>query len=160
MAKVIINKLLPWEDRWNEPTLDELWAPNKEHHQRLLQGIYEGVTQFEGMERTLAWHGEGWKWTIEFNMPELGLGGKANGEDALAYIVPRPETPIVCVPLTDEQVETFPMRRLNRVVREGIKGAKQSVDIRWCKYTPSQPGEVDHLLDLIKRKIKAIKAAE
>lgn len=159
MPKVVIRKMLPWEDRWQEPTLASLWEPNKEHHQRLLQGFYEGVTLFEGLDRKLAWHGEGWKWTMEITWADMGLGGKAAGQDALAYIVPQPETPSVCIPLTDAQVETMPLRRLNRVIREGIKGAKQSVDVRWCKWTPSQPGEVDHLLDLLKRKIKAIKAA-
>ena len=159
MVKVIIRDRLPWEDRWSQPTYDELWEPQKEHHKRLLPAFLEGLQKFEDLEHTLAWHGTAWCWTIEVNMPSADLGGKAADQESFAYIVPRPETPLICIPLTDETIESMPMRRLNRFVRDGIKGAKQSVEQHWGKWTPTAQAEVDHLLDLVKRKIKHIKAS-
>lgn len=158
MPKIIIRERLPWEERWTTPTLDQLWEPNKEHHRRLLPTFMDGALQFDGMTQALQWHGEAWMWSIEINLPGLGLGGKAAAQNAFAYIVPRPETPLVCIPLAEDFIQALPMRRLNRFVRDGIKGAKQSVDLHWAKWTPSAQSEVDHLLDLVKRKHKFLAA--
>ncbi|MEM6552787.1 MAG: hypothetical protein AAF750_11765 [Planctomycetota bacterium] len=160
MPKIIIRSRLPWEERWTTPTLDQLWDAQKEHHKRVLPSFLEGTQAFDGLEQSLQWHGEAWMWTVEINFPEAELGGKAANQNAFAYIVPRPETPLVCIPLEEAFVEAVPMRRLNRFIRDGIKGAKQSINIHWAKWTPSAQTEVDHLLDLVKRRHKFLLAQQ
>ncbi|MEM9295115.1 MAG: hypothetical protein AAGA57_04865 [Planctomycetota bacterium] len=154
MAKPGIRTRIPWEDQWNAPTLDQLWADQKESHAKALASFTEGALKFDGVESRLAWHGEAWRWTLELNLPALDLGGKEADQMSMAYIVPRPETPEVAVPLSPAFLEAIPMRRINRFVREPIRSARQAVEMHWGLFTPSAQTEVDHLLDLFKRKHK------
>jgi hypothetical protein len=51
------------------------------------------------------------------------------------------------------------MRRLNRYIRDSIRLAKRAVDLYWATWTPTAMTEVEHLVDLVKRKRKALVAA-
>lgn len=159
MAKAKHAPLIPWANRWATPSADELWAPHKEAHQKALKSFFEGALGFDGMEQALAWHGEGWMWTFEITLAKANLGGQSAGQDAFAYIVPRPEFPEVVIPLSEAFLEIVPMRRLNRFIRDAIKSSKQSVDMHWTTWAPSAQTEVDHLLDLVKRKHKHLTVA-
>ncbi|MEM7681651.1 MAG: hypothetical protein AAF288_06830 [Planctomycetota bacterium] len=156
MAKPGITARIPWEDRWNAPTVEALLKDHKESHAKAFNSFLEGASKFEGVALSIAWHGEAWKWAIEFNLPHAGLGGKEADQMSMAYIVPRPETPEVAIPLAPSFLEVLPMRRINRFVREPIRSARQAVDVHWGLFTPSAQTEVDHLLDLFKRKHKWI----
>lgn len=141
-----------WDDRWNPPTFEQLMAPQKEQHIALLHKLLESVEAFEGVERSIIWYGSAWKWTIQYTMPS----DRADIPDPMAYFVPDPEQPIFCVPMRETMIERLPMKRLNRYIRDGIRGAKCAVEVHWAKWTPTAMTEVEHLLDLIKRKHKML----
>ena len=140
----------PWEDRWNQPTFEALMAPQKEQHQKLLHHLLESIEAYEGIERDIIYHGSSWNWTLEYTLPTA----ERELSEPMVYFVPDPESPIFCVPMREDMIAQLPMKRLNRYVRDQIRSAKCAVDIHWCKWTPTAMTEVEHLLDLFKRKYK------
>ncbi|MEM8737075.1 MAG: hypothetical protein AAGG38_01165 [Planctomycetota bacterium] len=143
-----------WEDQWNPPTVEALMAELKEQHIALLTTLLERLEAYEGVEKSLVWHGDAWKWTLEYSLQTPG--GPAR--DPMAYFVPDPESPVFCLPLREEFILQLPMKRLNRYIREGINSAKCAVEIHWARWSPSAMTEVEHLTDLIKRKHKFLTA--
>jgi hypothetical protein len=136
---------LPWEDRWTQPTLDQLLEPIEENRRKIIDALIERISEYEGVGSNIAWHGISWRWTLEL---PLTLGGQTR---PFVYIVPKPEAPIVCVPMPQSVADRLPLKRLNRFIREGIRSAKCAVDTQWAKWTPSAGTEVEHLMDLVKR---------
>lgn len=142
----------PWENRWVEPTLEQLLKPLPAQRRRLIEIIMETIDEsYEGITRDVQWYGPGWNWTVQyqFDGPTKGLES-----DILCYLVPNPETPGVCVPLSDTEIGNLPIKRLNKLIRNGINIAKSAVAIHWATWTPTNQTEVAHINDLIKRKFK------
>ena len=157
MSKTAYTTRLPWQDRWTEPTFEQLIDPikAKEAHHKALSSVMAGLEGFEGIQRRIIWAGQGWQWCIEYTLAGSHETGPDN-PDAMAYVVPDPEQPFIAIPLRDEHIEQVPLRRVNRFIRDQIRSAKCAVDIHWCKWSPSAQTEVDHLMDLIKRKWKML----
>ena len=157
MSKTAYTTRLPWQDRWNEPTLEQLLDPikEKEAHSKALNNVMAGIEAYEGIERRIVWMGQGWQWCIEYCLEGLHESGPDN-PDAMAYVIPDPEQPMLVIPLHDKQIEQIPLRRVNRFIRDQVRSAKCSVEIHWCKWSPSAQTEVDHLMDLVKRKWKLL----
>ncbi len=141
-----------WEDRWNQPTFEQLMAPQKEQHLNLLNTLLERLEAYDGVTKEIIWWGDSWKWTIQYNLqtPE------GPTTEPMAYFVPNPESPVFCLPMREELIAQLPMKRLNRYIRDGIRGAKCAVQIHWAKWSPTAMTEVEHLTDLIKRKHKIL----
>ena len=74
----------------------------------------------------------------------------------LCYIVPNIEQPLACVPLSDAVIETLPMRRLSKYIREGIRSAKHAVEISWASWSFETDSEANLISDLIRRKHRAL----
>ncbi|BAM04255.1 hypothetical protein [Phycisphaera mikurensis] len=150
-----------WTNRWAPPTDEELLSNltgNTENHVRnLIQRVEDAAP---GIQRKVIWHGMSWRWTIQFTSPSiLGYNDASDqedepGRDLLYTIVPNPLEVLVVIPLRPEHLEHLPIRRLNRYIRDGIRNAKWAVDLRWVKWIPTANTEVEHLLDLLKRKAK------
>jgi len=137
----------PWEDRWAKPELEQLLAPLDEQRRKVVDILIELIKSFDGVALSVIWHGTAWKWTLQFSLYDTD----GNLIDTLAYLVPKPEVPVLCVPLRAKTVEKLPLKRLNRYVRDSIRVSKRAVDIYWAVWTPSAVTETDHLRDLIKR---------
>lgn len=145
----------PWDDRWTQPNLEQLLSPLKTHHRRTLQYVMDGVAEFEGNNQSIIWFGHAWKWTIHYTLPgPVGRNGKPGEASSFCYLVPRIESPMVCVPLSDEVLSQIPIARLNKFVRDGIKLAKWAVAIHWATWTPATQAEALQILDLLKRRHK------
>lgn len=155
MSKSTYTTKIPWQDRWAEPTLAQLLDPVKESHRKPLDNLMAAVEAYEGVTRKIIWAGLGWQWTIEYCLEGKHESGHES-PDAFVYIVPDPEQPQFVIPLRDEDIEQVPIRRVNRFIRDQLRSAKCSVGIHWCKWSPSAQTEVEHLLDLLKRKWKIL----
>ena len=129
--------------------LDEFEA----HPQKILATLIERIEGYEGVSKQLLWHGESWKWCWQFDL-ELANGQTTN----MAYLVPNPEMPLLCITLSDALVDQLPMRRLNRYIRDGIRNAKAkcAVEVHWSTWVPTAMTEAEQLLDLVKRKYKLL----
>jgi len=139
----------PWEDRWTQPTLEQLIEPYRDNMLKVVQALLEGLAQYEDIQQDIVWHGDSWRWTLEYQLhPQDGEPG------VFCYLVPRPEGILIAIPLAEDVVNRLPIRRLNRVIRDGIRSAKRAVDITWAMWTPTAQTEVEHLMDLVKRNRK------
>ena len=148
MSKVVVSRRSTWEDRWREPTVEQLLADLKDHHRTPIEWLLEHAHNLGGVEQHLRWYGKAWKWTLELTFSD------AEGQDlgTLAYIVPSPERPLVCVSLDADTYDQLPMRRLNKYIREGLRSAKRAVTLYWASWTPTSASDAEHLFDLLKRK--------
>jgi len=154
MSSKAINKLSPWEDRWKQPESDVLLSAFEDHPRKVLQTLIDQIEAFEGIARTLVWYGDSWKWCWQFD-----LESPNNSEARIfGYLVPNPETPLLCITLDEELVAQLPMRRLHRFIREGIRQsqAKCAVKIFWATWSPTAMTETEQLMDLVKRKYKLL----
>jgi hypothetical protein len=151
LSKAPFQNQTPWENRWSAPDrnqlLDGISDPNR---RKLIAGLAEKFVGFEGVEELIIWHGTAWKWTFQYSLRN------ASGQevDVLAYIVPEPLLPVVCIPLRQTVLEKMPIKRLNRFIREGLRIAKCAVELHWAMWNPNASTECDHLIDLFKRKHK------
>ncbi len=147
MTQLVTDSRTAWSDRWRQPTMKQLIEIQKEQHQKLLTELIEKLGDFEGVDQDLIWYGTGWQWTFRYTLSDHNGGEPAN----LAFVVPRPESPMVCLPLVASVIEQLPIKRLSKFIREGIKSAKCAVKLHWAIWTPNNQSEVDDILDLIKR---------
>ena len=154
MSTPVYDVNSPWEDRWAQPELEQLLAPLDEQRRKVVDIMIEQINEFEGVDMSIIWHGTAWKWTLQFSLYDPD----GNLIDTLAYLVPKPDAPVFCVPLRTQTVEKLPLKRLNRYIRDGIRVAKRAVDIYWAVWTPSAVTETEHLRDLIKRRHKIMLA--
>jgi hypothetical protein len=146
-----------WEDRWVEPTLAQLLEPYKDPAKRkVVDTLLEKLGHFPGIEYELIWYGSAWRWTACYSL----LNGKGQRIEVMAYFVPNPAGPLLCIPMSEEVVSRLPIKRLNRIIREGIRSSKCAVSLHWAVWSPSALTEVDHLADLFKRKHKLVLASE
>jgi hypothetical protein len=167
MSRQLATNPLVWQNRWHEPTVQDLLTPLKSHHRRVFEKIQEQLSDLQPLREAIVWYGTGWNWTIEYHPQSTnGKGratrarnghgnGHANGHgQALCYLVPRIENPLVCVPLSDPAIEQLPLRRLSKLIRDGIKAAKYAVETHWATWSPNNQSEAEQLIDLIRRKHK------
>ena len=153
MAAYKLNKLGPWQDRWDCPTFKQLKDASPEHARPQLKGLIEQADGFELADWRIRWQGPSWRWTIQVLLGDK-KASKSNGDDRariLAYIVPGEEGLTICVPLKEPAIRSLPKKRLTKYIREGVRLAKVSVDIRWATWKPVTDSDVHQIMDLIKR---------
>ena len=150
----------PWENRWEQPTLEQLIAGIEDPRRETFQSVIAGLESYDFFEANITWGGDGWKWTYELSIPGVHTPGPLE-PNAFIYIVfdPReePYRPQIYLPLSDELIAKLPFKKLNRYIRDGIKGSKLANEIVWTQWSPGAQTEVEHLMDLCKRKIAHLK---
>lgn len=150
------TRQIAWEDRWIEPTVEQLLEPfNDPARRKILDTLLEKLGNFSGVESKLVWYGTAWRWTVMYSLYDEDH----NQIDVMGYFVPNPTAPIVCIPMREAVIAKLPIKRLNRYIRDGIRSAKCAVELHWAMWNPSAGTEVDHLADLFKRKHKILLAA-
>lgn len=150
MAKAATRKA--WEDRWTEPSFDDLLSHLDKDTQKRFRNIVSTLEEEERVDWEITWFGPSWKWTIHMT----ARTPRAKNGKTLVYLVPAIEAPVISVPLNDAVIEQLPKKRLSKYIRDGIRSAKCAVDIYWANYSPTSANEVDNLIDLCKRKYNII----
>jgi len=143
--EIKVRPRLTWEERWQEPAVEGLLEPLGPNHRRGMKGLIEALDTMPNVERRFSWFGPSWRWTIVW---EIGEGESAT---AICYMILDPEQPHVQIPMADAFVESLPIRQLHKYVRDNIALAKQAVSLHWGTWSPTNQGEVEHLMDLIHR---------
>jgi hypothetical protein len=174
MTHSAVQNRLAWDDRWSQPSLEQLLHPLKVQPRRLFDQIIGKVTGLSNVDRSIIWYGPSWKWTIYYTLPASALvtlpalGGSSSASataatpasspsknsepETLCYLVPNHQNPLICVPLSDAVIDRLPLKRLNRFVREAIASSKCAVSIHWAIFAPTTLAETSYLVDLIERK--------
>lgn len=136
---------LPWEDQFRVPTLDDLRGHYPKQLGNLIEVARERLLQFNGVREEVSWQGLPWRWTLVYRCPQDPVR-------AWAYLVPDPEKPKLSLPLTDEQVQALPMRRLKKFVRDGVLCARKVDSVYWATWDITNRAQLDEVLDLVRRK--------
>ncbi len=134
-----------WEDRFNRPTVERLKESLPAAATRLFDRLLRDVRALEGVTESFAWHGDCWRWTIEFHVE--------HSNEPLAVLVPAPSDLQLAVPLDREFVRSLPQRRMKRSVRDGIDLAQEPFDTRWGVWSIQSAGLVEDLVDLVELKL-------
>ncbi len=152
MPEINIKPQPAWENRWSEPQTQQLIDGLQSEHCPLIKTLVKQISGYKHVKQSLSWFGVAWKWTIQLNVHRPG--GKQL--DTLCYIVPNRVAPIVCIPLLRETIDKLPMRRLTKLIRNGIQLADRAVDIYWATWSLTNPADIPPVVDLIKRKHKIL----
>lgn len=140
---------LAWEDRFRQPTLDEL----KGHYNKQLGSLFDAararLLEFDGVEEEIIWMGLPWRWTLRYRV-------EGDPTEAWVYLVPEPLGVEVTIPVTVAMVESMPTKRLKKHVRDGITFGKRVGELVWATWQPPTKGPLDEVLDVAKRKHKYV----
>lgn len=98
------------------------------------------------VSEVVAWRGECWKWTVEFRAFPAG--------DTMAILVPAPENPQLALPLTREFLESLPLKRLKKGVREGLELASEPFDTNLAIWSLAPGSLISDLHDLLLRRVR------
>ena len=136
-----------WEDRFRQPSVDEL----KAHYNKQLGSLFEAartkLLSFDGVTEEVLWQGLPWRWCLRYHR-------EGDPTDAWTYLVPDPLGPVVAVPLTTEMIDSMPMKRLKKHVRDGVMFGKRVGQVVWASWQATNRTQMDEVLDVAKRKHK------
>lgn len=135
-----------WEDRFNRPTIERLRTCLGAAAAKLFDRVRRDLLSLEGVTEGFAWHGDCWRWTIEFRTK--------HSDEPLAVIVPSPHDLQLAVPLDPEFVGSLPQRRMKRSVRDGLGLAQEPFDTRWGVWSIQSGGLLEDLVDLVEQKLQ------
>lgn len=152
-----MTKLTPWQDRWSKPSVKQLLGSLSSQHRKAFEQVLHAVDKIDGATAEVTWYGPAWKWTIHITDTHQAADtppAQPASPDAstLCYLVPALETPMVCVPLEKGVIDSLPMARLSKFIRDGIKVAKHAVAIHWATWNAGTTTEAVQLVDLIQRR--------
>lgn len=135
-----------WENEFREPDLDTLRGMYEDAPLFLFDSLHSAALGYEGVSAELVWEGIPWRWCLRFAHPA--------DEGVFAYLVPDPEGPLLCLPLSTECVDSIPLHRLKRYARDAIVKADKVESNRWVTWKVSAKTELEELLDMFKRKVR------
>ncbi len=135
-----------WEDRFNRPDASKLRAALKAVPARLFDHLRHHMLGLDGVTEEFAWHGDCWRWTIEYRT--------RHSKQPLAVLVPSPADLQLAMPLEQEFIESLPMRRMKRALKEGVGLAQEPFDTRWAVWSVQADGMLDDLVDLLELKLR------
>ena len=146
MSKLAFKAPLPWQNRWTEPSLEQLLEPQKEQAGESLRSFIDQALEIEGAAVRIRWYGTAWKWAIVID------AGQDLGD--LAFVVPNPETPAIAVALEPGLYQGLGTKRLSKYIRDELRSAKWAYESYWTRFSPTNKSDVEALIDLIRRKHK------
>ena len=146
MATSSVYERRAWDDRFNRPTVETLKAGLHYKTARLLDLIRRHLLALDGVTEDFAWHGDCWRWTIEYRTKL--------SDDPLAVLVPSPNDLQLAVPLELEFLRSLSLRRMKRALRDGVDLAQEPFDTRWGVWSIQAGSLLDELVDLIELKLR------
>jgi hypothetical protein len=134
-----------WEDRFQTPTAEEL--AGELHRQHAPAFAHAREIAGSGGREAVTWQGV-WNWTIEF---------RHNGDagPALAYLIPDPDRPRVCVPIPEEALAALGKRRLAKHVKDSLAHAPVVQGVRWPVWEIHTKAGVEEILSLMEVRLPA-----
>lgn len=154
-----IQPKLAWANKFQRPTAAQLMAQfGTKQLGQLVEAARGELVGFGGVEEALSWQGVPWRWTFVYSMSRVA-GLSPALQHPLAYLIADPQKPQVAVPLSGSMIETIPMRRLKRFVRDGILHGRLVGEVHWPCWDFSARSQLDEILDLVTRKYKFLVAA-
>lgn len=136
-----------WSDRFQTPdplTLEEaLEAGPRE----LFTKARTRLNDFDDAACSVKWLGVPWRWSFVYTLKGT--------HEVLAYLVPEPSKPQICVPMDYDALERVASRRLSRTIRDGIVFAAEVGGTRWASWELASDNQLDEILSLVSAKLPA-----
>ena len=143
MAYASATSRAPWADRFRTPDVDDLLAPHAGPMVELIESARKRLLELDGIQETIVWRGIPWRWTFEYQF---------HGSSGWASIIPEPDRPQIALPLPIDVIESLPMRRLKKAIRDGIIHGREVRRTRWCSWDITTMTQLDDIMDLVRRK--------
>jgi hypothetical protein len=134
-----------WSNRFQTPTGDALAGAMEGMARDLYVNARSGLDQVDDTVCEIRWLGVPWRWSLVYRL-------KGDPSGVLAYLVPEPGRPQICVPLDYEDLEKVTPRRLSRVVRDGIVFAAEVGATRWAAWELQSESQIQEILGLVRSK--------
>lgn len=124
-----------WEDRFSQPTADELVAAAAESVRALIQFARRELSE---SPEDVEWLGIPWRWSLVYR--EQGR--------PWAYLIPSPVAPLLAMPIPVESLDALSGRRLARYVKDGIINASEVGPTRWAEWAITSETQITDLIKL------------
>ncbi len=141
MSSATLKPRPVWADRFTRPA-SEILASG---FAKLAQGAFDlarvrfmGV---EGIREEVQWRGV-WNWTFGYFQAD-------EAEPALAFLIPDPERPRICLPFPDALIGDLPARKLARTVRDVLAHSPVVDGLRWPMWDLASKTETEEILALL-----------
>jgi len=144
VSVIVVYERTPWQDRFNEPTPYQLRCGLPEMSAKLFDRMRSRLRDLDGIEEGVAWYGVCWRWAIEFRLDD--------DADPLAILIPSPDDLQFAMLLDPAFITSLPLRRMKRVVRDGLDLASEPFDTRWGVWSIQQDSVAEDLEDLAARR--------
>lgn len=130
-----------WADRFRTPTCDILLGEVPRPFAAALQHARTKFLAIPGVREVVSWLGV-WNWTLAYERGQ-------EGEPAMAYIVPDPSRPRVCITISEACLPDLANRRLSKQVRDAIVFAPVVKAVRWPVWDIDSRAQIDELSELL-----------
>ncbi len=135
-----------WSDKFRVPSVEDLRAGTPPQLRPVLDEARRQLAELPRVSESLVWQGVPWRWTFVY------LADDASDGRATAYLVPDPNRLQICVPLAQEHIEQFPLKRMKKSIRDGIVFARNVGGIWWPTWDIQNSTALAEVLDLLERK--------
>lgn len=112
-----------WGDRFKEPQVKELRAELPNGSAEIFDSMRSVLLEIEGIREFCVWHGDSWRWTIEFRTKKTA--------PPLAVLIPSPEDLQLAIPFEDGELDHLSTDQLKKTVLEGLELAQEHFDTNW-----------------------------
>lgn len=128
-----------WEDRFSKPTIDALLAEIPRPAGSLIEAFRASLLAEATFTEGLSWQGIPWRWSLTYS----------EGRRLIAYIVPNPVKPGVCVPIPAGLLGALPPRKLSKAIREAVASSPTVGGTAWAQFDLTSKTLADELLLLV-----------
>ncbi len=135
---------LSWIDRFNSPTIETLRLDLPPDAQETFDDFHRQLMAIEGIQAVPIWYGHSWYWAIGYTWGGSGV--------PLAVLIPNPEDLQLAIQFDRDLIESMPMDRMKRAVRDGLDLAREPFHTQWAVWSVAGTKLVDDLQDVIERK--------
>lgn len=139
------KKPLAWEDKFNQPDLDELRELYPKPLRALFDEARERILGLADVSEEFGWEGLPWRWCLRFTLP-------GDPTRRFAYLVPSPEKPRVGVCFTSDMLQSMPLHRLKKYMKEILVASHDVGGMFWTEFEFTSKPQLDDALDLVRRK--------
>lgn len=136
-----------WEDRFDKPTCDALRAALDPAHVDLFDLARARLAALSDAVEDLVWHGIPWRWTLVYRQRQDATGS------ALAYLVPKPDRPLIALPIPHEVLSSVPLKKSSRMIRDGLTQAKVVAGVYWPQWELTSRSLLDEIVMLVEHRL-------
>jgi hypothetical protein len=138
---------LAWEDRFAQPSVNDLRDPFPKDLERLIDDARAALLAMRGLKEHILWQGIPWRWSMAFQC-------RKDDDIAWAYIVPDPhDGPCLALPMTTDCREQMLEHELpSKAAREHLTKAKQANGSVWTDWRFTTERELEEALEVVSLK--------